>query len=384
MKHIELPYIYDRAGIYYFYRRIPKDLERHYKCPKVAISLRTRSLRAAKAKTATLSAQLDEEWLTLRWSRNNDVLSRYRTSSDVPSLHRSNAPLIFEAKNIYLHSKGDGRPVTFAQAADRAINNLVSAVGDKPIDTYSRQDANLFRDSLFDRGLNKASVKRMFGTIRALVNFVTRELGLQDINTFSGLYLGEDDQQSGSKRQPIPLSDIITVQEQCVLSNDEGRWLIALISDTGLRLSEAAGLHKADVVLDSDYPHITLKPHQWRRLKTKGSERLVPLVGSALWAATQAIQGSDTEFLFPKYCNHDGCRANSASAALNKWLSPRVPKGGVIHSFRHSFRDRLRAVECPADIIDRLGGWAVGGVGEGYGEGYPLEVLTKWMNKALN
>jgi integrase len=326
---------------------------------------------------------LDEEWLTLRWSRNNDVLSRYRTSSDVPSLHRSNAPLISEAKNIYLHSKGDGRPFTFAQAVDRAVNNLVSTVGDKPLDTYSRLDANLLRDSLFDRGLNKASVKRMFGTIRALVNFVTRELGLQDITAFSGIYLGEDDQQSSSKRQSITLSDIITVQEQCVLSNDEGRWLIALISDSGMRLSEAAGLHKEDIKLDNKHPHIVLKPHPWRRLKTKGSERVVPLVGVALWAVTQAVHHSKTEFLFPRYCTDDGCKANSASAALNKWLSPRVPKGGVIHSFRHSFRDRLRAVECPADITDRLGGWAVGGVGEGYGEGYPLAVLTKWMRTAL-
>tara|TARA_B110000046_G_scaffold122484_1_gene129112 strand:- start:32 stop:472 length:441 start_codon:yes stop_codon:yes gene_type:complete len=143
MKYIELPYIYDRAGIDYFYKRIPKDLERHYKCPKVVIFLRTRSLRAAKAKTATLSAQLDEEWLTLRWSRNNDVLSRYRTSSDVPSLIRSDAPLISKAKNVYLYSKGDGRPVTFAQAVDRSINNLINIAGDKPIDTYSRQDAKL-------------------------------------------------------------------------------------------------------------------------------------------------------------------------------------------------------------------------------------------------
>ena len=32
--------------------------------------------------------------------------------------------------------------------------------------------------------------------------------------------------------------------------------------------------------------------------------------------------------------------ANSASAALNKWLKPYVPENCVIHSFRHSFRDR--------------------------------------------
>lgn len=86
------------------------------------------------------------------------------------------------------------------------------------------------------------------------------------------------------------------------------------------------------------------------------------------------------EFLFPKYCTSEGCKGNSASAALNKWLAPRVSDGCVVHSFRHSMRDRLRAAECPADIIDRIGGWAVGGIGETYGSGYPLPVLHRWMS----
>jgi hypothetical protein len=50
-----------------------------------------------------------------------------------------------------------------------------------------------------------------------------------------------------------------------------------------------------------------------------------------------------------------------------------------MHSFRHSMRDRLRAVECPADIVDQIGGWQTEGVGHSYGTGYPLEVLAKWM-----
>ncbi len=39
----------------------------------------------------------------------------------------------------------------------------------------------------------------------------------------------------------------------------------------------------------------------------------------------------------------------------------------------------LRAVECLQDITNRLCGWSVGGIGEGYGSGYPIEVLSKWM-----
>ena len=42
-------------------------------------------------------------------------------------------------------------------------------------------------------------------------------------------------------------------------------------------------------------------------------------------------------------------------------------------------RDRLRAVECPSDIIDQIGGWATDGVGESYGKGYELSILSKYM-----
>ncbi len=51
-----------------------------------------------------------------------------------------------------------------------------------------------------------------------------------------------------------------------------------------------------------------------------------------------------------------------------------------MHSFRHSMRDRLRAVECPSDVIDQIGGWATEGVGQGYGKGHDRQVCAKWMN----
>jgi hypothetical protein len=42
-------------------------------------------------------------------------------------------------------------------------------------------------------------------------------------------------------------------------------------------------------------------------------------------------------------------------------------------------RDRLRAVECPSDIIDAIGGWTTAGIGHKYGSGYDLAVKYRWM-----
>jgi len=46
-------------------------------------------------------------------------------------------------------------------------------------------------------------------------------------------------------------------------------------------------------------------------------------------------------------------------------------------------RDRLRAVECPAEIIDQIGGWYNSSVGRRYGSGFKENVTVIWIRKAL-
>ena len=58
-------------------------------------------------------------------------------------------------------------------------------------------------------------------------------------------------------------------------------------------------------------------------------------------------------------------------------MQQNLPENCVIHKFKHIPRDSLRAVECPSDNVDAIGGWKTSGVGHGYGNGYPKEVLEK-------
>ena len=149
-----------------------------------------------------------------------------------------------------------------------------------------------------------------------------------------------------------------------------------------MRLAEGAGLLKSDIISDADIPHISLKPHPWRPIETSGSQRDIPLVGKSLWAAQRLSESfQDSPYAFPRYDRKDTKNFKSASAALNKWVHQYVPKGCTMHSFRHSMRERLRAVECPPDIIDQIGGWATEGVAHSHGEGYSIEVCLKWANK---
>jgi len=299
-----------------------------------------------------------------------------------PNQPLTNCPSLLDALEVYLEQKGKGRPVTFRIAAERSCNYLIGLSGNKPLSGYTRQDALQFRDWLVARGLTGSSITRNFSYLKAVINFALSEYALDIRNPFVGIY---HDRSAGVLvRRPIPMEAIRDVQSECHAIDDDMRWLIALISDTGMRLAEGAGLLKQDLVgLDADLPYVRVTKHPWRNLKTSSSERHIPLVGEALWAAkriAEADNGSD--FAFPRYNRASTTSTNSASAALNKWLKQYVPAGCTMHGFRHSMRDRLRVVQCPADITDQIGGWTTDGVGQGYGSGYPLSVLRDWLEKA--
>ena len=151
-------------------------------------------------------------------------------------------------------------------------------------------------------------MKRVFSSVRAVIKLAIREHGLSVHNVFSGTFIPDDEVKK--KRLPIPAPDLVKIQQECMALDDEPRWLIALISDTGMRLSEACGLQARDIHLDGDTPQINLVEHPWRRLKTASSERQVPLVGTSLWAAQRILQTSST-LAFPKYCSEAKRNANS-------------------------------------------------------------------------
>ena len=371
-------YLISRNGIYYYSRRVPADLHKRFNKDRVIISLRTRSQDKALRSAATLSDRLERHWESLRLElfHSRELGLSLINHAQVEQVDASVS--LDNALETYLRLKGTGRSKTFFQGAHRSIEYLKDAGGDKPINDMHPSDASVFRDHLFDKGMSSASVKRVFASVKSIINLAIREHGLNCTNVFTGAFIPDD--AASAKRLPIPAEVIKTIQEECRAINDENRWLVALISDTGMRLSEAAGLHVNDIHLDEDIPYVDLKPHPWRPLKTKGSKRHIPLIGSSMWAAKQILDANST-YAFPRYVKRDEVNANSASAAINKWLRPRVPVGCVIHSFRHSLRDRLRAVECPSDIVDAIGGWATSGIGQKYGTGYSLSIKNKWMER---
>ena len=373
-------YFYNRNGTYYFSRAVPSDLRHRFPKRKIEVSLRTKSESKAARSAAALSDRLERYWDSLRMEM---IYSKELGLTVLPEARTvvADSFSFTDALALYHRLKGTDKTSLFFESSERSIRYLIECLGHDSLTSLEVSDAGRFRDYLFEHGMSSSSVKRFFSSVRAVINLAIREHGLSVTNFFSGTFIPDDEVKK--KRSPIPADALLGIQRECVALDDEPRWLIALISDTGMRLSEACGLQARDIHLNTNAPYIDLVEHPWRRLKTSSSSRQVPLVGASLWAAHRIVDAGHS-FAFPKYCSEAKCNANSASAALNKWLKPRVPDGCVIHSFRHSLRDRLRAIECPADIINAIGGWVTEGVGHQYGKGHRLTVMHGWMRRLRN
>ena len=121
-------------------------------------------------------------------------------------------------------------------------------LGDKPLSAYSSREAGQFRDWLLEQGMGVNTVKRVFSTIRSIINICITELGLDCSNAFSKTFMPSVSNNEG--RQPIPQKNIERIKAECHRLDDDMRWLVALLCDSGLRLGEATGLAKDDLVLD--------------------------------------------------------------------------------------------------------------------------------------
>ena len=368
-------HLLNRDGDYYFVRRVPNDLKNLYAVKRLCFSLKTKSYSSAIRMIKSVSQRLEDYWFGIRLQNMNvPAMHLIKTDSD-----NDNGPNIIDALQLYLKLKGVNKNKTFLRTAHRNVEYIIKVLGNKSIQSYSSLEAGKFRDWLIEQGMSNSTVKRVFSSVRAIINLSIIEYGLNIVNPFSKVYLPSIDNEL---RMSIPMDKIRLIHGYCRQMDDEPRWLISLLSDSGMRLSEALGLAKEDIKLDEPIPYIRLIPHPWRRLKTRSSQRYIPLVGEALWACKRILEHNDDSiFAFPRYTSINQCNANSASAALNKWLKSKLIDDYVIHGFRHSFRDRLRTVECPSEIIDQLGGWSLKSVGQGYGKGFSKDILFKWMKQ---
>lgn len=422
-------HIYREGKWYYFKRRIPAIYRAFYTREFIKASLRTDSESIAQQRAQIMNIELEKIWLHLsqhgtrdsepmyqkavRLARTSgfqyrhaqeiaqndieDIVSRVMALTDDKSLsHEQNVQAILgglpkaalpisEALNEYfsfekqnLMGRSDAQIRKWENPRKKAIANFITVCGDLDVQSIKRQNILAFREWWHGRiqseGLTANSANKDFSFVAQVISFVSDNRGLS--LDMSALMAKIRFTEVASTRRPFKtefIKNVLLNRKELVGLNNECQLFLFAMADTGARPSELVGLDadNDDIRLDADIPFIYIRPAKNRALKTPQSERKIPLVGSSLFAFKQLPRG------FEHYFENSDLLSNT----LNKYLreNGKLPtKDHSVYSLRHSFEDRLTAVEPPDKVQAALMGHKYSR--PRYGDGPSLKQKKKWLD----
>lgn len=431
MRKAQLPKPHNRDGIWYLIRRVPKEFAELDRRGLVRISTDIpvvsdpRGVRAGRV-VKQLSDQLEAYWRGMRDGQSAEARIRFEAAQKraralglqyktVTELVDGNFDEFMRRLDMLIDTKkvdderevaaalgGESRPkillsglvdevkaVQKAWLAQKSVNqlrkwenpkklaikNLIDLIGDKALDEISRLDALKYRNwwlnRIVDEELEIGTANKGIGHVAKMIKDVSKAHQIQMPPIFANLRIEGETEKQRAAFDPAFVQSKILAHGVLDDLNEEARDLLLIVADTGLRLSEAANLLPSTVFLNAPVPYVVIKPIG-RQLKTGHSKREIPLVGNALAAMKRHPA------CFPRYQD----KADSLSALVNKYLDGRNLLPTPEHSFyslRHTFEDRLTAVEAPEKVIASLMGhkW----IRPKYGAGPTLEQKARWLEK---
>ena len=313
------------------------------------------------------------------------------------------APTLLDAKEIYSAERmGGATGRNQRNRLERVCSRLEAALGPLnkfPLADLRRAHGRKLRDYMLSQKksdgspLAPASITREIDMIRAIVSIGLTEFDLVAMvpNPFEKLEIPKTNasgpESEWSKRDSLPVDVLLAMRQRMrgKLRVPALGLIWRLLEGTGCRGAEVVGLRREDVILDVPYPHIWVRWHEDRRLKTAVSIRAVPLVADALEAASEAVRASEGHtMLFPKYAYEAG--PDAVSQALMKHLRQvSTNKRHVVYSLRHNMKDWLLEAKTSERDENRIMGHTMSGIGDRFygGEDARLKVMYEAMEKAV-
>ncbi|WP_439542586.1 tyrosine-type recombinase/integrase [Hyphomicrobium sp.] len=297
--------------------------------------------------------------------------------ADRPQMRLSDLLEAFEeAQAAILTTMSEGQRKRWRMNKARAIKVAISVLGDKSLLQLTRDDGIAFRRFFQKRivnreiAINSANIEMGHFTKMLRTVEIESQLGIP-VEAFASLYIEGGERQQRSPFERGFIQGKILAESALDGLKPEARCIVYMMVDTGMRPSEIINLLPQHIHLDAPVPYVSILP-EGRRLKTKHSERDMPLVGCSLAAMRAQPNG------FPSYLGQE----DQASEEINDYLAAAklrpTPKHSL-YSLRHSFEDRLTTLDPPDKIIGRFMGHKQSR--ERYGDGPTLEHLHGWISR---
>lgn len=308
------------------------------------------------ARDTSLPETLDRLLAVRDLSPNDDALSKGTAEALLGGLAAPDVT-VTEALEVYLRDishnsqlyKSEGQRKSWEKVKRTSVSHFVSRIGNLKLDDITRDHALEYKSWWAEKISPKsAGVKpvaantanRHIGNIRSLYSDYFKHVGDEErLNPFLNIHF------LSKTLKEVPAFENKWVRNRLLISGAmtglraDLQLIVFMLIETGCRPSEIINLAAEDIVLDHDVPHISIKSRasgkKKREVKTNASERVIPLVGVALEAASRAPLG------FEHY--HDRSElfsANMMKAFRRRDLFP--TEDHRIYSFRHSFEKRMQ------------------------------------------
>jgi integrase len=235
--------------------------------------------------------------------------------------------------------------------------------GKLSIKDASREDGRKLAQHFTDQGLKSATVKKKVGWLLSAVNLAMAEKdAVIKFNPFAGVLPKKND-----KLDKVPLSDddMIEAARNLDQLSESDQVLFRLLACTGMRRGEAFQIDREHTERGVRFVVVGSKTDQ--------SLRRVPLPAGVLAHLPAKIMG-------PLVAGTPGDLGKRLNKFIRKGLGI-TDKAKTLHSLRHRAQDRLRASGCPEDIRWAILGHEKATVAAGYGKGFPVSVLKRWIDE---
>jgi integrase len=271
---------------------------------------------------------------------------------------------------------------------DLVCRHAITVFGDLDVRSITKSHIRSFKAALLTMPTSKrrqgqqdgatlstSTVVKLLSLLRSVLAWGERE-GFMDINPAHGTARVASTEKKAAtaddekKRRPFTVEEVRDLLSK-LPPDGPTRWLLLLLAYTGARLAEVVGLRQQDIGEQDGVTYLDIRPHESRSLKTKASRRRVPI-------HNELLRMGFTRDMLPF-----AGAADIWSQKLGRWLRTNgfADARLVIHSFRHTVKDRLRAARVPEAEQRALLGHAGSGAADSYGSGFPLSVLKDAVNK---
>lgn len=425
-----MKYLTLRNGWYVYNRRVPDTLKIYDNRKRIRIALNTKCPDTAMKKRTVINDEIEGYWKSLIQTKSThskdkfselvrkarilgfsyipssklveipweDLLSRvFAVKQNIESESLIHTVLgspnietitLSEALKRYwdyarpqLLNKNENQKRKWKNPRKKAVKNFIKHVGDMDISKITNLHIITLRDWWFERivdeDISPSSANKDFIHLKSVLKAVSthEQLSLDIDGIFKDVHFNSDHKNSRAVYTSEFIINELLNEENLVSLDNELKNILFVAIETGMRPVEILNLAPEDIILDNNIPHVHIRPRKGYSLKTKSSERKMPLVGCALEAFKN----------YPNGFNKFQKKPDQFSYHINRFLSLnglRPTPQHTFYSLRHSFQDRLTALEVPDRIQCQLMGHSFKSKGRMiYGSGATLEHLQKTMEK---